>query len=73
VVKDPTGGYDKTTTRTNSAGEVVGGSTQDINYSYIPGQGWTKTVTGTRNNGQPINRTVTSTPIPDPAPVTESP
>jgi len=73
VVKDPTGGYDKTTTTTNSAGQVVGGSTQDIGYAYTPGQGWTKTVTGTRNNGQAINRTITSTPIPNPAPIPETP
>ncbi len=64
TTKGTEGGLTKSSTVTNSAGEVVGGSTKNATYEYIPGQGWVKTVSGTTQSGETIERTTTNSPTP---------
>jgi hypothetical protein len=45
-------------------GELIGGSDTDVQYQFVPGQGWVKTVEGNTLNGQPIRRTTTVSPNP---------
>lgn len=46
----------------NGEGELLGGSDTDVQYQFVPGQGWVKTVEGNTLNGQPIRRTSTASP-----------
>ncbi|MCF2972582.1 hypothetical protein L1047_15410 [Synechococcus sp. Nb3U1] len=46
----------------NGEGELLGGSDTDVQYQFVPGQGWVKTVEGNTLNGQPIRRTTTASP-----------
>lgn len=51
------------TSVSNSSGETVGGSTVDIGIEFTPGEGWIKTITGSTDNGRPIQRTVENVPV----------
>ncbi|WP_218080868.1 hypothetical protein [Anthocerotibacter panamensis] len=68
LTKQEDGSFQKATTVTNSSGQVIGGSNTNAKYNYVPGQGWTKTVTGTTNSGNTINGTVTTGPSSSPNP-----
>ncbi|MFQ3585919.1 MAG: hypothetical protein SNJ85_13555 [Cyanobacteriota bacterium] len=48
----------------NGEGELLGGSDTDVQYQFVPGQGWVKTVEGNTLNGHPIRRTTTVNPHP---------
>ncbi|MFT0799014.1 hypothetical protein NW843_09705 [Synechococcus sp. R5-12] len=46
----------------NAQGDLLGGSDTDVQYRFVPGQGWVKTVEGKTLKGQPIRRTTTIGP-----------
>ncbi|WP_457416194.1 hypothetical protein [Thermostichus sp. OS-CIW-23] len=46
----------------NAQGDLLGGSDTDVQYRFVPGQGWVKTVEGNTLKGQPIRRTTTVGP-----------
>ena len=48
----------------NAQGDLLGGSDTDVQYRFVPGQGWVKTVEGNTLKGQPIRRTTTVGPNP---------
>ncbi len=55
--------FQRRTSVSNSSGETVAGSTVDIGIEFTPGEGWVKTVTGSTDNGNPIQRTVENVPV----------
>lgn len=46
----------------NAQGDLLGGSQSSVQYRFVPGQGWVKTVEGKTLKGQPIRRTTTVGP-----------
>ncbi len=53
----------RSTTITNDAGQVIGGSQTNSDFVFVPGQGWTRRVQGSTTSGQPIDRTITNQPL----------
>ncbi|MFS8858783.1 hypothetical protein NW851_00070 [Synechococcus sp. H55.7] len=58
------GGWQRETRVFNVEGDLLGGSEADVQYRFVPGQGWVKTVEGNTLKGQPIRRTTTIDPHP---------
>ncbi|MFS8805606.1 hypothetical protein NW813_12495 [Synechococcus sp. R55.6] len=48
----------------NAEGDLLGGTQSSVQYRFVPGQGWVKTVEGKTLKGQPIRRTTTIGPNP---------
>ncbi|HIK20999.1 MAG TPA: hypothetical protein IGR15_08075 [Synechococcus sp. M44_DOE_062] len=46
----------------NAEGDLLGSTQSSVQYRFVPGQGWVKTVEGKTLKGQPIRRTTTIGP-----------